>query len=33
MVRSAKIDSALAILKWMVGGLYGVLTLAGVPTV
>jgi hypothetical protein len=30
--RFARIDSDLAILKWMVAGLYGVLTLGGVPS-
>jgi hypothetical protein len=31
--RFGKIDSDLAILKWMVAGLYGMLTLAGAPSV
>jgi hypothetical protein len=30
--RFARIDSDPAILKWMVAGLYGVLTLGGVPS-
>jgi hypothetical protein len=30
--RFARIDNDLTILKWMVAGLYGVLTLAGAPS-